>query len=422
MFPQIDESAAERLCRRKKVGLARVRRHKGKYIEADFSFPAGVQLPRFRCYYSTATDAVEGIRYWTDRIRTHGRLARELSTGHTWVAAECIQILASLGMHKPMDLLDVVREFAKAHPHGENARTLDQVRLEVVEAKRKSGRSERHLAGLDYRLRCLVTGIGDIPVTAITTKILQAELARNSQWNATTVHSAVQGWKIALNFAIRMGYLVHNPANRLELPKIIRKPPTVLSLFQVRLLLSATLFSDRDPRLPKCRAFLAIGIFAGIRPEELVRMHWSHVDLETMTITVPAANAKDGELRYVDISANLAAWLRPIIKKRGKVLTLSKDNALAACRTVLGLSAWPSDVMRHTFVSFHFAMHRNEAEAKQQVGHRDDGRIFYNNYCKPIPRYEAVVFWVIFPPLNALPCYTPGWAEQHPPIDLVKVA
>jgi hypothetical protein len=145
-------------------------------------------------------------------LDAHGSLALTLSTTQRWMAAECFLICERLGVM----LLDVVREFERTHPHGSNARTLDQVRAEVVAAKLKLGRSACHVKSLDYRLRCLVEAIGDRPITSITTQHLQDELDRHRDWNATTVHGVVQGWKIALNFAIRRGWLVKNPANALD--------------------------------------------------------------------------------------------------------------------------------------------------------------------------------------------------------------
>jgi integrase len=332
-------------------------------------------------------------------LDTHGALAHTLSSLQRWMAAECFLICDRLGVV----LLDVVREFERTHPHGPNAKTLDQVRVEVVAAKRKSGRSERHLISLDYRLRRLVAGIGDQPITAITTDALQAEIDRHPKWNPRTVHGVVQGWKIGFNFAIRRGWLLKNPADRLELPKIVHGEPEIFTVDEVRRLMAATLFRDRDPLLPACRAYLAIGLFAGLRPEsEIAPLEWKHVDLETATIRVKAANAKDRDRRIVEIQPNLAAWLRPIVRRHGRVLTQPIDKLRAAVRNVLGLAEWPHDIMRHTYVSYHFGEFQNEAYTKKQVGHRDDGRIFYNHYMVPVTRAAARQFWATVPPVGLL--------------------
>jgi integrase len=330
------------------------------YVDALCPMPRGIKPMRLCRRLDKICEDVERLE---TEIQQHGQLALGLSTAQRYVASQIFTIAERL----KVDALEVFREFEKSHPHGANARTLDQVRTELVEWKKKTGRSERHVASLDYRLRKLVKAIGDKPVTAITTQDLEAELDRHCDWNATTVHSVVQGWKIALNFAVRRGYALKNPADRLELPKIVHDEPRVLTVDEARRLLAATLFSDRHPLLPACRAYLAIGMFAGIRPEEMERLEWSHVMLSTATITIKFANAKARDRRIVDIAPNLGRWLQPLAKQRGKVLTQPIEDLRAAARGVLGLPKWPSDVLRHTYASYHYAMHRNEQETKHQM-------------------------------------------------------
>jgi integrase len=346
----------------------------------------------------TAEKLLQKLRVAERELLQHGALARALSTEQRYIAAQCFIICERLGV----TLLDVIRDFERTHPHGANARTLDQVRLELIDAKREMKRSERHVLSLDYRLRRLVAAIGDKKISAITTRELEEELARHRDWNATTVHGVVQGWKIAFNFAVRRGYLLNNPADRLELPKIIHDEPSIFSVDEARRLMAATLFCDRDPMLPHCRAYLAIGMFAGLRPDEIARLEWQHVDLTTATIRVKAANAKDRDRRIVDIQPNLAAWLQPVARTRGHVLTKPLAVLRVAARAVLGLDEWPHDIMRHSFVSYYFALCEDEAKTKKQVGHRDDGRVFYNHYMVPCSRADGRRFFGIVPPVGLL--------------------
>jgi integrase/recombinase XerD len=401
--PAVDESEMERLCRRGRVGAARVRRHKGKYWEICFSHPGGMNHRRVRRYRKSATAAVRLARKMTQEIREHGRMTFALSVGQRWAAVESFRLLEKVGAGDPAQLLDVVREHLKRHPLAGNARTLDDVRKEVVARKAKLGRSDRHVAGLDYKLRCLVTAIGNKPITAITTADLQAEVEEHPDWKPTTVHSTTQAWKIALNFAVKRGYLVENPANKLELPQIVHGEPSIFRVEEVKRLMAATLFSDRDSMLPECRAWLAIGMFAGLRPSEIDRLEWQNVDLTTATIRVKAATAKDRDRRVVEMAPNLVAWLRPLARASGLVLRQPSAKLRAAARAVLGLKEWPADVMRHTYASYHFGAHQNEALTKQQMGHwGDDGRLLRHHYLVPVSKPVALKFWGTVPPVAFL--------------------
>lgn len=391
-----------RLCKRGRIGAARVRFHKGKYIELDFAHPGGRHLPRRRRYCSSPTQAVREARRITQELKEHGLLARALSTSQRWVAAECFRLLAAVGSGDAAELLYVVREHMKRHPLGGNARTIDDVRKELIAKKEKLGRSERHLKGLDYKLRTLIAAIGNKAITTVTTRDLEDEIERHPHWKATTVHSTTQGWKVLFNFAIKRGYLAENPAEKIELPAIVREEPKILTVDQAKRLMAATLFRDRDPLMPDCRAYLAIGMFAGIRPEEMVRLEWNDVDLQTASITVQGAKAKCRARRIVDIAPNLMQWLRPIARVRGKVLRHPIADLRAAARQVLGFPEWPHDVLRHTFGSYHFGHHRNEALVKHQMGHSDDGRMFFHHYRVLVHPKAASAFWGIVPPVALL--------------------
>lgn len=395
-----DLPAIERQLRiNRRVGRCRIRRHKEKYWELEIRARGG---RRRRFYRKGATAAYRLALQLSKEYDEHGRLAQALTSAQRYIATECYALLAKVGSGEPTELLDVVRDYMRRHPLGGNARTLDDVRIELLGRKKKLGRSERHLKGLDYKLRCLSAAIGNKAVTSVTTRELEEELEAHPDWKATTVHSTTQGWKVLFNFAIKRGYLTENPCNKLDLPPIVRDEPRILSVFDAKRLMAATLFRDRHPLLPDCRAYLSIGMFAGIRPEEMVRLDWKQVDLATNTITVTGRNAKCRARRIVDISPNLAAWLRPIARTSGPVLRHPISDLRSAARSVLGFSEWPHDVLRHTFGSYHFGYHRNEALVKNQMGHSDDGRMFFHHYRVMVPPKHAADFWSITPPVGFL--------------------
>ncbi len=390
-----DVSAIERLLRvNRRIGRARIRRHKDVYWELDFRSLAGRRLRRYR---RSATAAYRLALSITKEINEHGQLARSLSSAQRVEAAMCLKLLEPTGAN----LLEVVRDYVKRHPLGGNARTLDDVRRELVAKKLKGNRRDRYVKDFDYKLRCLVKAIGNRAISALTTNDFEDEIARH-KWAPGTVHSYVQTWKVLLNYAVKRGYRADNPCDKLELPERDSAEPQIFSVFEVRRKFALTLFDDRDPLLPACQPYLAIGIFAGIRPEEIERLHWEQIDFANATITVLGADAKCRARRIVDMSPNLVSWIRPFARKSGKVLKYPVRQLRSVIRKAMGLAEWPHDVLRHSFGSYHFGKHRNEALVKNQMGHSDDGRMFFSHYRVLVHPKDAALFWEIHRPAGLL--------------------
>ncbi len=397
-----EEGEIIRLLKRGRVGAARVARHKDKYWELDFAFPAGAKIKRFRKYFKSPTNAYRAAKKITGQLRSHGQLAASLTNSQRWIATECFRLLEPISDGNPTTLLEIVQAHLKRHPLGGNARTLDDVRIELVAKKLKGNRRENYVAGLDFKLRTLIKAIGNKAVTAVTTNDLEDEIERHPKWAPASVHSATQSWKVLFNYAVKRGYCSENPCNKIELPTRVFAEPQIFSIHDCRRMLAHTLFSDRDYLLPACRAYLAIGLFAGIRPEEINRLSWPEVDLGTATITILGAKAKCRARRIVDMSPNLVEWLRPVAKKRGPVLNHDLAQLRVAIRRAMGLTEWPHDALRHSFASYHFGKHRNEALVKNQLGHSDDGRMFFHHYRVMVQPKDAKTFWEIFPPVALL--------------------
>ena len=101
---------------------------------------------------------------------------------------------------------------------------------------------------------------------------------------------------------------------------------------------------------------IVIGGFAGLRHAEIARLEWEDVDLDEGFIEVKAENAKTDTRRIVPLKANLKAFLLPLAKKNGKVVSLvnttkqllktATDTADAENETEA--LEWKYNALRHT--------------------------------------------------------------------------
>lgn len=227
------------------------------------------------------------------------------------------------------------------------------------------------------------------------------------------------------NFAVAQGYMDEPPTERAK--KIKQEIPdeiSVLSPAEAQEVMRRAL--QMEPRLVP---YLAIGIFAGLRPEnELGRLDWDKINLKSRTITVTGKNAKTKKKRAVPISDNLAAWLEtvPEAERAGEIYyyrralrrVLGQEQATKAekrakleaqaAREGRKLSGptpdetpapevlrWGQDIMRHTFGSYRQAVIKNINQLCEEMGNTP--HIARTHYLDPPDEETAAEFWAITP-------------------------
>ena len=137
---------------------------------------------------------------------------------------------------------------------------------------------------------------------------------------------------------------------------------------------------------------LALLYFAGIRPDELKRMNGREVELvslKTRTITIPANVSKTRHERKIAISDNLAAWLTAF---PGHVIPTNFADMSRKVRKHFKLS---HDEARHSFISYHVALHRSIGDAALQAGNSES--IVKRHYLNTHTREEGAAFFRIVP-------------------------
>jgi integrase len=153
-----------------------------------------------------------------------------------------------------------------------------------------------------------------------------------------------------------------------------------------------------------CLAFVVIGLFCGLRPErELGVMRWEDVKLDSALVTVSAGRSKTRQRRTVDLSPNAIEWLScvPDELRSGKLCPRNLRKRWEALRRACGLFAdWPHDGLRHTFATYHYAAHSNEAKLQALMGHRS-GAMLHAHYRGLASPQDAAAFWALVPGVRA---------------------
>lgn len=146
-----------------------------------------------------------------------------------------------------------------------------------------------------------------------------------------------------------------------------------------------------------------------VHPEEVKRLASREpelVNMKTRTITIPANVSKTRHERQVAISDNLAAWLEQFPGD------LIPRNFGALNKKVRKHFALSHDEARHSFISYHVALHRSVGDAALQAGNSES--IVKRHYLNTHTREEGAEFFRIVPGRRRAELATaPAKSEPH---------
>jgi len=344
-----------------------------------------------RKFFKTRTEAdAERLRQIT-LLERHSRQAIGLSQREMSDFITARENLAEYGETISDAVQFRVDHLARVRRHGI---TVVQLADEVVEAKRRDGRSEVYLRDLRYRLNKFVQDFGHQPIAGITVDELDDWL-RGLPYlpQSRTNYRTIVG--LLFSYAESRGIIERNPILRTAKPKLVDRPPQIFAIDELSALLEAG-----NRVAPDVVPMLAIGAFAGLREAEIQRLDWSEVDLARGHIEVKAAKAKSARRRIVPIQANLAAWLRPYIGMTGHVVPAAARGKLDRVRKASGLARWPKNGLRHSFASYRLAAIHDAPRVAAELGHTTP-QLLYSTYRELVLPEEAERYWKIVPEVKA---------------------
>ena len=305
---------------------------------------------------------------------------------------ECAEKLAPFNM----SLRDAVRFYLPHLQATHRSCTARQLVEEIVKAKEADGASKRYLSDLRSRLNQFAPSFDGRPISEITAAEIDHWLRSLSDSETgqplapTTRNNFRRVLNVAFNFARNRGYCIENPAAKSAKAKVAEAAPGILSVEETSRLL--------EHASEKLVPYIAIGAFAGLRRAELERLDWKEVDLQSRLIEVTASKAKSARRRLVKIKPNLLLWLKPYAKPCGPVTPSNHRKLLERARRAAGIQKWPSNALRHGFVSYYLAHFKKAgaAELALELGHTNANLIF-QHYRQLVKPQDAKRYWSIVP-------------------------
>ena len=244
----------------------------------------------------------------------------------------------------------------------------------------------------NQRVACnvLVRELGDPPLASVTTENVRRVIAEMN-WKPLNRRNYIRDWGMCFRRAVRFNYLESNPIDQIIRPRVERSEPAMYTVDEARHLLelARTQYSELLP-------FLSIGLFAGVRIEEMRRMDWSMIDPPHGFISLKSSVTKSGEPREIEIMPNLREWLQICESRPGSIVpVVGLRRRLDALFRSLGFRK--RNALRHSFASYYLALTCSPERTQLALGQQTPS-VLFRHYRQAVRPMAAKAYWELRPP------------------------
>jgi integrase len=287
-------------------------------------------------------------------------------------------------------VIEAAKYFVKRNPDSLPARTVAQVKDELLAAKEARGKSKRYLEDLRARLSRFADAF-QTDVASVTTGDVQRWLD-GLKVEAQTIVNYRRVVSNLFRFAEARGYIFKgsNPVSDTE--KVSGSNGDSVEIYtpeQLTKLLAGAKASFRP-----C---IALGAFAGLRSAEIERLSFDDIDLRGKLITLSAGKTKTASRRIVPIVPALSAWLVPYAKAKGQVWKKTHEEFYDAQKETADASGikWKTNGLRHSFASYRLADVKSAAQVSLECG--NSAAVVFKHYREIVKPKDAKRWFAIRP-------------------------
>jgi len=205
--------------------------------------------------------------------------------------------------------------------------------------------------------------------------------------------------RAVFSFAVKREWCRDNPVLKLDFETHSVAEREIYSVKEC-----CALLQTAREKHPELLPGVAIGLFAGIRVYEMLRLEWRNIDFEENMIDLPAAITKRRRRRSIPIEATLKSWIgetRPSEKVDDcKVLPFAGYGGWRTAIRKLASDAnveWKQNALRHSYASYWLAVHNDLTKLALQMGHIGGLEVLHRFYHRSVRAKEATLFWALKP-------------------------
>lgn len=228
---------------------------------------------------------------------------------------------------------------------------------------------------------------GDMPISEITKRHCEDWMRkRGTGIAASTFNKELQVLQAVLNYAVRDGLILDNPATVIKRRKSKSKAIVIPTREEYEKLLVA--LDGLDPRAKESKILVQLLALSGMRVGEATRIKWNEVNFRRNQFTVSGGEigTKNGEIRVVPLFPKLKSFLQTLREDRSadsssNIISIeSTKSALGSACKKAGLPHFSHHSLRHFFVSNAIEVGVDFKTIASWIGHKDGGILVAQTY------------------------------------------
>lgn len=207
------------------------------------------------------------------------------------------------------------------------------------------------------------------------------------KWSPNTFICYHKSLMVFFRWCIQAGHMDHNPITDIEIPKLEKKLPTKLTRQEAFKLLEVVYNYPYKYHFLRYRnqAIFAVFLFAGLRKKELLRLKYTDIDIENLSIFIN--QGKGSKDRIIPICSKLAECLEKYLLERKRLrktcseffVSLNRNlgftetglkRLVASINTASGIK-FSIHKLRHTFATLMLEGGCDIYSLSRMMGHSD---------------------------------------------------
>jgi hypothetical protein len=311
-------------------------------------------------------------------------------------------------------LTQAVEYFLENHRPPEFTISIEDGLKLYIDDKERDGVRDRTIQGIRGIIRAFAVAIDNPMVHKVTPQAVAGYLrslrakdgispAKRKTWNNhRNEFSQFFTWTKDADLTTNRPWRFNNPVEKIKAFKAERvaeqRAETATTSPEKLVRLFDHLMTFNEGSLVK---MFALAYFAGIRPDangemgKLSQREEELINLKTGIISIPADVAKTKRKRSISISDNLMAWLEAYEGK--PIIPVNFSNNYTKARKPFDLQ---QDEARHSFISYHIALHRSIGDTAMQAGNSE--KMVHDHYLNLYTKDDGAEFFAIKPDMEKM--------------------